>query len=124
MLLLRANLWEDCAHSASDDIDEFEEKRFVKTERATVANSATENAAQNVTAIRVARLDAVSDGKTQRSDVVGDDAKRDVIDLCFAVAGCRPVLPVREAIPVTSVEYFFPLSFSISSKIGRNTSVS
>ena len=82
--LLRADLGKTVAHRASNDIDELEEKRFVKTERATVANGAAQDAAQDIAAAFVARLNAVGNREAQRADVIGDDAKRDV-DLFLVV---------------------------------------
>ena len=121
VLLLRADFGEDVAHRAGEDVDELVEERLVETERAAVAHGAAQDAAQDVVAVGVAGLDAVGDGEAQRADVIGDDAEGDVDFLllgrrgmiCPAAFGCGSVLP-----------YFLPLSFSISSKIGRKMSVS
>ena len=47
----------------------------MKPERAPVAHGAPQDAAQNVVAIGVPRLDAVGNRETQRADVVADDSK-------------------------------------------------
>ena len=49
-LLFRADFGENIAHRFRDDVDQFEEERFVKSEGAAVANRAAQDATQNVTA--------------------------------------------------------------------------
>ena len=51
------------------------EESALESERATVTHGATENAAQHIIAVGVAGLNAISDGKRKRADVVGDDAE-------------------------------------------------
>ena len=89
----------------------------MKAERAAVAHGAAQDAAQDVVAVVVARLDAVGDREAQGADVVGDDAEGDVDFLLLGVAGAAGLLGGCEP-------YFLPLSFSSSSKIGRKMSVS
>ena len=48
--LFRADFGKHVAHRFRDNIDKFEEERLVKAERAAVANRATQDATQNVTA--------------------------------------------------------------------------
>jgi acetoin utilization deacetylase AcuC-like enzyme len=50
----------------------------LEAEGAAVAHGAAQDAAQNVVAVVVAGLDAVSNRETQRADVVGNHPKRDV----------------------------------------------
>ena len=78
MFLLGTDFWEDITHCVSKHVHEFVKKRFVKTEGASVADSAAQDAAQDVFAVGVARLDAVGNGKAQRPDVIRDDAEGDV----------------------------------------------
>ncbi len=78
VLLLRADFGKDIAHRSGEDIDELEEERLVKSERASVADGAAQDAAQDVAAAFVARLNAVGDREAQRADVIGDDAEGDV----------------------------------------------
>ena len=76
--LFGAQFWKDIAHRARENVNQFVKEGLVKPKRPSVANSATQDAAKDVTATFVARLDAVGDRETQRADVIGDDAKRDV----------------------------------------------
>ena len=117
MRLLFAQLGEDIAHRLGEDVHQFVEERFVKAERAAVADGAAQDAAQDVVAVLVARLDAVGDREAQGADVIGDDAEGDVD---FFLLGRRRCCRLRAACE----PYFLPLSFSISSKIGRKMSVS
>ena len=48
---------------------------------------ATQDAAQDVIAVAVARLDAVGNGETQRPNVVGDDPEGHVHLLLLGVSG-------------------------------------
>ena len=68
-------LGENVSHRVRQHIDELVKKRLVKPERAPVAHGAAQDAAQNVVAIGVPRLDAVGNRETQRADVVADDSK-------------------------------------------------
>ena len=120
-LLLRADFGKDIAHRSREHIDELVEERLVEAERAAVADRAAQDAAQDVVAAFVAGLDAVGDGEAQRADVVGDDAEGDVDLFLF---GCRADLAAASACGERAEPYFFPLSFSSSSKIGRKMSVS
>ena len=52
-LLPCAEFGKDVAHRLCDNIDKFEKERLVKTERAAVADRATQNAPQNVAAALV-----------------------------------------------------------------------
>src|SRR2546425_6842503 len=76
--LFRADFRKDVAHRLRDNVDKFEEERFVKSEGATITHGATQNSTQNVTAAFVRRNDSVRDGEAQRADVISDDAKSDV----------------------------------------------
>ena len=117
VVLLGAEFGEDVAHRLGQDGDELVEERLVEAEGAAVADGAAEDAAQDVVAVGVAGLDAVGDGEAQRADVVGDDAEGDVDLLLLGVGRC--------ALAAGRVEpYFFPLSFSSLSKMGRKMSVS
>ncbi len=59
----------------------------MKAERAAVADRATQDAAEDVAAAFVARLDAVGNRETERADVVGDHAESDVYFLLLVFAG-------------------------------------
>src|SRR5471030_825793 len=87
LLLARADFGEDVAHRVSEHVHEFVEERFVEAERAAVTHRATQDAAQNVVAVGVAGLDAVGNRKTQRADVVGDDAEGNVERDLFRARG-------------------------------------
>ena len=87
MFLLRAEFGEDIAHGAGEDIDELVEERLVQAERAAVADGAAEDAAQDIVAVGVPRLDAVGDGERESADVVGDDAEGDIGFFLLGVAG-------------------------------------
>ena len=50
LFLLCADFREDITHVCCDNIDEFEEEWFVKTQRAAIANRAPQNAARYITA--------------------------------------------------------------------------
>src|SRR5438132_4790772 len=76
--VFRADFGKNVAHCLRDDIDKFEEEWFVKAERATVADRATQNAPQNITTALVRRDDSICDREAQRANVIGDYAKRDV----------------------------------------------
>ena len=78
MLFPGADFGKYVAHRVGEHVHEFVEERFVETERTTVAHRATQDAAQDVTAPVVARLNAIGNRKAQRADVVGDDAEGDV----------------------------------------------
>src|SRR6266487_1664378 len=60
-LLFRADFGEGVAHRLSENIDELVEKRFVKTERATITNRSTQDATQDVAPSIVWRDDSVPD---------------------------------------------------------------
>jgi len=85
--LAGAQFGEDAAHRAGKHVHELVEKWLVQPERAAVADGPAQDAAQDVVAIRVARLNAVGDGKAQRADVVGDHAEGDVDFLLLRPAG-------------------------------------
>ena len=68
-------LGENVTHRVGEHIDELVKKRLVKPERAPVTHGAAQDAAQDVVAIGVPRLDAVGDREAQRADVVADDPK-------------------------------------------------
>ena len=114
---LSRNLGKDVAHRSREHVDQLVEERLVETERAAIAHRAAQDAAQDVVAVVVAGLDAVGDGEAQRADVVGDDAEGDVDLFLLARRRCCRLRAASSA-------YFLPLSFSISSKIGRKMSVS
>src|SRR5260221_1494416 len=78
MLFPSPDFGEDVAHGVGEDVHEFVEEWFMEAEGAAVADSATQDAAQNIVAVSVARLNTVGDRKAQRSDMVGDDAESDV----------------------------------------------
>ena len=59
----------------------------MEPERPPVPHRAAQDSAQDVIAVRIARLDTVGDGKTQRSNVVGDDPKGHVHLLLLGVSG-------------------------------------
>ena len=119
-LLPRADLREHIAHAGGEDVHELVEEGFVESQGAAIAHGAAQDAAQDVVAVRVARLDAVGDGEAERADVVGDDAEGDV-DLLLLGGRDDLALRIRRG---RVLPYFLPLSFSISSKMGRKTSVS
>ena len=76
--LFDAQLGENVAHGLREDIDQAIEERLVKSERASVTHGAAQDAAQDVTASFVARLDSIRDREAQRADVIGDDTEGDV----------------------------------------------
>jgi hypothetical protein len=82
----------------------------VEAQRATVAHGAAQDAAQDVVAVGVARLDSVRDGERERADVIADDAEGDVDGDLFRAGSV--------------LVYLLPLIFSNASKIGRKMSVS
>ena len=59
----------------------------MEPERPPIPHRAAQDSAQDVIAVRIARLDAVGDGKTQRSNVVGDDPEGHVHLLLLGVSG-------------------------------------
>src|SRR5262249_27347685 len=67
-------------------------KRLVETKCAPIANCATQNATQNVTATLIRRDYSVGDCKRESTDVIGDDAKRDIDFLLLQII-CRAVAP-------------------------------
>ena len=82
-----ADFRKNIAHRFRDDIGQFEEKRIVKAEGAPVANRATQNATQNVTASFVRRNDSVGDREAKGTDVIGDNPKGDVDLFMIAFTG-------------------------------------
>ena len=54
LLLLRPHFWEHIAHLGGQHIDELEEERLLKLQRAAVLHSAAEDAAEGVVAVGVA----------------------------------------------------------------------
>ena len=62
------------------------EEAVLQAERASIADGATQDAAEDVVAVGVAGLDAVGDGERKRADVVGDDAEGHVVLLLLRVA--------------------------------------
>jgi hypothetical protein len=71
------------AHRLGQDAYQFVEEGFVETEGAAVADGATQDAAQDIVAVGIARLNAVGNGKAECADVVGDNAESDVYLLLF-----------------------------------------
>src|ERR1700722_16467908 len=71
VIFFSADFRENVAERVSDDIDEFVKKRFVETERPSVADSAAENSAQNVIAVGVSGKNSVRDGKTECANMIG-----------------------------------------------------
>ena len=59
----------------------------MEPERPPVPHRAAQDSAQDVIAVRIARLDTVGDGKTQRSNVVGDDPEGHIHLLLLGVSG-------------------------------------
>ena len=101
----------------------------MKSQCAPVTNRAAQNAAQNVAAAFVRWNDSVRDREAERADVIGDDAECDV-DLFLLACSCRAAVSAADVVSAEAPynrqrrAYFLPLSFSISSKIGRKMSVS
>ena len=50
LLLLRPEFWKNVAHRFCHDVNKFGKEGLVETERASVADCATQNATQNITA--------------------------------------------------------------------------
>lgn len=74
------------AHRVDHDVDQVLHDRAGGAHEAHVADGAAHDAAQHVAAALVAGGDAVADEHHRRTDVVGDDAERDVRSLLGAVA--------------------------------------
>ena len=117
VLLFLANLRKNIAHRLRQHSDQLVEERIVKAQRAAVSHGAAQNPAQHIIPVGVARQNAVGNGKAQRADMIGDDAKGDVDLLLFGVAG-------RAGLWERRTHIVLPLSFSSASKIGRKMSVS
>src|SRR2546423_3945690 len=91
VLLHGANFGENIPDFFGNDRNELVKKRLVEFKYATVANCAPQDAAENVTASFVTRLDSIRDRKAQCADVIGDDAEGDVDLFLFSI--CRAAAP-------------------------------
>ena len=106
-------LGENNAHRVHQHVNKLIKKRLAKPERAAVAHGAAQDAAQDVVAIGVPRLDAVGDRETQRADMVAYDTEGNVGFFLLSLlrtGQCGGVL--------------FAAQFSSASKMGLKTSVS
>ena len=86
MFLLGADFGEDIAHRAGEDINELVEKWGAEAEGAAVADGAAQDAAEHIVPVGIAGLNAVTDGKGERADVVGDDTEGDIVFFLFGVS--------------------------------------
>ena len=66
------------SHCLYQHINKLIEKWFLKPKRTPITNSTPQNAAQDIVAVGIARLNAISNGETQGADVVADDPEGDV----------------------------------------------
>ena len=71
-------LGKNTAHRLHQHINELVKKRLLESKRTAVTHCPTQDAAQDVVAIGVARQNAISDREAQRTDVITNDAERHV----------------------------------------------
>src|ERR1051325_5600073 len=71
-LLFGAKVGKNAAHSAIKNVNQPIEKRFVKSERPSIADRGSQDAPQNVSPSLIAWLDTIGDRKAQSPDVIGD----------------------------------------------------
>ena len=105
----------DIPHGIGQDIDQLVEKRLGKAKGTTVAHGAPENAPEHIIPVGVAGKDAITDGKTQRSDVIGNHPEGNV-DLFLITE--RLGTDVRQRGAVTMTTEFFKLIKNRAKHIG------
>ena len=74
-----AHFGKGITHDGGEHRGEFVKERRGEAECASVADGASQDAAQHVVAFGIAGLDAVGDGEAEGAQVVGDDAEGDII---------------------------------------------
>src|SRR5204863_4890696 len=92
--LFRADFGKDIAHRPRHNIYKFEEEGFMKSQRTAITDRPTQYATQNVAAAFVRWNDLIGNGKAQRTNVIGDHAKRDIdLDLFWGAHAAGVLVP-------------------------------